>query len=414
MFVPWGATDFGEDVWLLENAIVFGLETLFEAAGADYADLYSQLATASTALAPVSAYSQDQIVDLARRAPANTSCIIDGALLISRDPESNALERAEIAPRLFLQGSNRWEAPDAIVLSGFGAHRLGRDVLLMPDLSEYVHCVTCLFQDVGRPIGVSLSAESAHRHVSITTSWPAFIAFLKAKRAGRTPEEKLGYYRQAIRYDPKFYWPLFNIGQIYKQQTDFATARRFFLKSAEAAPNDHRKLSETLFELGLCSVALGDTKTARRFWNEALASDPNNPTLLVNIAGTYEQEEDFGTAASLHRQAMDLSPDYHKAIVSLARLTAMLGKIDEAIPLYRRALSIEPDDALRQAVLGGCYAAVGDLALARVHFLRASELDPPVLGVRVKSEDDGDDQPAPGDYARQELAAMDRDRRGKR
>jgi len=74
-----------------------------------------------------------------------------------------------------------------------------------------------------------------------------------------------------------------------------------------------------------------------------------------------------------------------------ARLHAMFGHLELAIPLYERALELQPGDALRHSVLGGCYLADGRIDDARAQFERAVEIDP-----------DGD----PGKYAAQELAKM--------
>ena len=109
------------------------------------------------------------------------------------------------------------------------------------------------------------------------------------------------------------------------------------------------------------------------------------------MAGTYEQEEKWAEARQLNQMALDKFPDFHKAIVNLARLHAMMGQLDQAIPLYERALELQPDDALRHSVLGGCYLAADRIEDARVQFERAVEIDP---------ESD------PGKYAQQELTKM--------
>ena len=255
------------------------------------------------------------------------------------------------------------------------------------------------------PLGVELPAYIDAERMRITDSWSAYADFLKGKRLARTVDEKLGYYKQAAREDPKFFWAHFNGGQLHKQQTDYHAARRDFLACAPAAKGDPALLGDTYFELGLCSIFLGDPKTARHFWDEALAYTPENPTLLVNIAGTFEQEEDWNAAVEFHERALALAPDYVKALASIARLKAQQGKIEEAIPLYERALELEPDDPLRYAILGGCYLSLGDHDRARARFERASELDPPGSGRPVRI-DEADAPPPPGEYARQELAKM--------
>ena len=189
-----------------------------------------------------------------------------------------------------------------------------------------------------------------------TRSWPAYVAFLKGKRLARTPETKLGYYEQAIKQDPDFFLALYNSAMLYKTQTDYAMARKRLTRAA-AVTDVPADLGDVYFELGLASIYLGDPKTARNFWEKALEFAPENPALYVNLAGTYEQEENWQEATRLNEQALEVAPDYHKALVSLGRLHAMFGRLELAIPLYERALELSPDDALRRSVLGGCYLA---------------------------------------------------------
>ncbi|MDQ2798080.1 MAG: tetratricopeptide repeat protein, partial [Armatimonadota bacterium] len=117
----------------------------------------------------------------------------------------------------------------------------------------------------------------------------------------------------------------------------------------------------------------------------------DNPALYVNMAGTYEQEENWNEAIRLNEIALEKAPDYHKALVSLGRLHAMFGRLDQSIPLYERALELQPDDALRRSVLGGCYLAADRTEDARAQFEQAVALDPA-----------GD----PGKYAAQELTKL--------
>ncbi len=163
------------------------------------------------------------------------------------------------------------------------------------------------------------------------------------------------------------------------------------LSRAAAVTDNPQDLGDVYFEMGLASIYLGDPKTARNFWEKALEYAPENPALYVNMAGTYEQEENWQEAIRLNETALERSPDYHKAIVSLGRLHAMFGRLDQAIPLYERALELQPDDALRRSVLGGCYLAAERTEEARAQFEQAVALDP-----------DSD----PGKYAAQELEKL--------
>jgi tetratricopeptide (TPR) repeat protein len=414
VLVPWGANDSGEDIWLLENAIAFGLETIFEKSLPDsavqFADLYDQLGAELKRTAVVSPYLESELNALASKTPIDIAGIIDGLISVMRDPATRHVLRAEIAPRMFRLPDRSFVVPDAFVFTSFSSSDAAAGALNVVDQERWhalvIHIAEAMLEPFGRWVPSSVGPES----LRITPSWAAYCAFLKAKRGTKTLEEKIGLYRQATRHDPDFYWARFNSAQLYKQQEDYHSARREFLAAIKGADGDPGLLGDLYFELGLCSIFLGDTKTARKFWDEALTFAPSNPTLLTNIAGTYEQEEDWNRAMELHQQVLQIDPDNYKALVNVARLKAQLGKIDEAIPLYERALSIHPEDPLRHAILGGCYSSQGDEAMARSYFEKASELDP--SGSRVTIHiDEADAPPSPGEYARQELSKLDEEAR---
>src|SRR5579883_2777536 len=289
-FVPWGVTDYGADVWLLDNALVFGIESILEklSPAAQYADLYSQLQGEQSRTAPVPALSETQLLQLSDRAPAATDGIVDGLITVRRDPETGALAEAQIAPRILLLPERRWEAPDAFVFTAFSREAKGRESLEVADPQGFFTLVFRVAEALLASLNVEIPYHSGPEDLQITDSWPAYLDFLKAKRLARTPEEKQGYYRQAIRHDRRFFWALFNSAQIMKAEEDYHGARRQFMECVKAADGDPRLLGDTYFELGLCSIYLGDTKTARNFWDEALRYAPENPSLLVNIGGTYE------------------------------------------------------------------------------------------------------------------------------
>src|SRR5689334_21441802 len=55
-------------------------------------------------------------------------------------------------------------------------------------------------------------------------------------------------------------------------------------------------------------------------------------------------EEDFGAAADLARQVLDIAPDFAAAHAILGRAAAALGQDDEAVRALRQALALEPED----------------------------------------------------------------------
>ena len=384
VFAPWGAAMFGEDVLLFEHGLLFAMETTVEAAGGlAYADIHGQAGGTDKRERPTPPLTEAEVRTLAAR--AGCDALVDGMLSPVRDPTTHALAHMTVSPRLFFPRPNHFQAPPSFTFAAFDPD--GKPEALALDYDLYVALQYRLCRSILEALGRDLPPGFTTDRLQPTPSWDAYLAFLKGKRLARTSETKLGYYEQALRHDPQFFLALFNSAILYKTQTDYHSARNRLLKAASAT-NDPLLLGDTYFELGLCSIYLGDPKTARTFWERAREYGVDNPSLYVNMAGTYEQEENLADAIRLNEEALERFPDHHKAVVNLARLYAMRGQLDRAIPLYERALELQPDDALRHSVLGGCYLAAGRAGEARRQFEEAVRLDP--------ASD-------PGKYARQEL-----------
>ena len=387
VFAPLGADMFGDDILLFEHGILLGLQTAIEAAGGfSYADVHEALGGSDKREQPIPPLTEGEVYALAERAKCDA--LIDGLLHCERDVETGALALVTISLRVFFPATGNFAAPDSLTFTAFDLE--ARPETLELDYDLWIALQYRLGVSLLDTLGVNIPWDFTADTLQVTPSWAAYMAFLKGKRLARTPETKLGYYEQAIQRDPEFFLALYNSAMLYKTQTDYATMRKR-LSRAVSVTTDPKDLGESYFELGLASIYLGDPKTARNFWERALEYAPENPSLYVNMAGTYEQEENWQEATRLNEEALERAPDNHKALVSLGRLHAMFGRLDQAIPLYERALELSPDDALRHSVLGGCYLADGRSEDARAQFQLAVSLDP-----------DGD----PGRYAAQELGNL--------
>ncbi len=372
VFAPFGADMFGDDVLLFEHGLLLALETAVEAAGGfALADVHDSLGGADKKDHPMPPLTEGEVYALAEK--AGCDFLIDGLLACERGAETGALAEITVSLRVFSVRTGTFAAPDALRFAAFDAEAQPETLAVDYDLWIALQFRLCLL--LLDALGVSAPWTWTTDALQQTRSWPAYVAFLKGKRLARTPETKLGYYEQAAKHDPDFFLALYNSAMLYKTQTDYAMARKRLTRAA-AVTDVPADLGDVYFELGLASIYLGDPKTARNFWEKALEYAPENPALYVNLAGTYEQEENWTEATRLNQEALEVAPNYHKALVSLGRLHAMFGRLDLAVPLYERALELSPDDALRRSVLGGCYQAEGRTEDARREFMRAVALDP--------------------------------------
>lgn len=372
VFAPFGSEGCGDDILFFEQSLLFAMQTVTEATGQFlYADIHDKIGGTDKKNQPVPPLSENEVKQLATRAECDA--FIDGMLLCTRNDQTGALTALTVALRVTHTNTGTVTTPEPWSFTAFDP--IGEPDVLRCDFDLLVAYQYRICETLLDALNVPYPAHMSTDLIQVTDNWKAYVLFIKGKRYSQIPETKLGFYEGALREDPNFYWAAYNAGMLYKTQTDYAKARKLFMR-AMALTNDQNELTNLYFELGMCSIYLGDPKTARNFWDKAVELGVNNPSLYVNMGGTFEQEENWNEALRMNEIAVARFPNYHKGVVNLARLHAMFGRLDQAIPLYERALQLQPNDSLRHSILGGCYVASGDTAKAQVHLRRAIELEP--------------------------------------
>ena len=94
------------------------------------------------------------------------------------------------------------------------------------------------------------------------------------------------------------------------------------------------------------------------YYERALARNPLNPVLLVDVARAYALRYRFADAEKLVNQASSLYPDDAKLQMMLGESYAQIQQFDRSIICYRRSIELEPETPKRPQIL---------LELARMH-----------------------------------------------
>jgi tetratricopeptide (TPR) repeat protein len=112
----------------------------------------------------------------------------------------------------------------------------------------------------------------------------------------------------------------------------------------------------------------GDYDEAIWCYERALARDPHNPVLLVDVARAYSLRFRFADAEKLINLAEALYPENAQLQNMLGRSYVMVQRFDRAITCYRRFLQLAPTSPDRTAVLvelARMHERLHDLAAAR-------------------------------------------------
>jgi Flp pilus assembly protein TadD len=161
-----------------------------------------------------------------------------------------------------------------------------------------------------------------------------------------------------------------NLGVETLAAGDTALARAYFLKALEA----DERFSNAWTNLGVAYRLLGELELAEESHLRAMEIDPNGPTAITNLASLYlasgrqEQAEPLLRKVDDHLQR---NPYHH---FRLGRNAAYGGETSTAIRHFKEAIRRMPEEAEFHAALAEAYLQAGDRAGAEASLRRALEL----------------------------------------
>jgi tetratricopeptide (TPR) repeat protein len=120
----------------------------------------------------------------------------------------------------------------------------------------------------------------------------------------------------------------------------------------------------------------GNIARAYDLLEPALRANPDDPRLVMALAGLYDQAGEHDRATSLYRYALTLDNRNLDAYQGMVQASLATGREDEADRYLDEALRIAPDSRKLHVLAGRVAKARGDDGRALRYFRRALELDP--------------------------------------
>ncbi len=172
----------------------------------------------------------------------------------------------------------------------------------------------------------------------MTAGLTTFEGGLTAHRAGRAGEA-IEAYRAAVAENPTLAPAHFNLGQLLREQSDFAGAAEAF----EAAASLRPQAGEAWVNLGICREQLGELDRALAGYLEAIRLDPGSAVAQFNAGNVLRKLGRLQAAAAAFAAAAAGAPDAAEVWLNLGNVQRELGQLAEAITSLERAEAIRPD-----------------------------------------------------------------------
>jgi tetratricopeptide (TPR) repeat protein len=129
--------------------------------------------------------------------------------------------------------------------------------------------------------------------------------------------------------------------------------------------------------IGNLYLEKNDLEAARKYYTQALASDPNFAAAIANTAWVDAQEgKDLDVALSMAQKAKSLEPETPSITDTLAWVMYKRGNYASAMPLLKEAVQKSPDSAEYHYHLGMNLVASGQKVTGKKELEEALRLKP--------------------------------------
>lgn len=112
------------------------------------------------------------------------------------------------------------------------------------------------------------------------------------------------------------------------------------------------------------------------WFEKAAARAPNDPSVILELAATYEQVNQPIKAELLYQKILTQNPQNRAAILGLARVFRVQKEFTKATSLYQKLIVINPQDTEALNGFGWIKAAQNDLTAAKDFFNKALKIQP--------------------------------------
>lgn len=199
-----------------------------------------------------------------------------------------------------------------------------------------------------------------------------------------------------------------NLGEAYLREGKYSAALRELLKAEAMTPGDYFLQSD----LGLAYLYLGETDRAIHHFKKSLAIKDNygparntlgnayaekkewdkaieqykivTSNLLYatpqfpysNLGFAYYHKKEYGLSEKYFKKALDIMPDFDRALYGLAKTYIATGRVPEAVETLELAVAKHPENASLHFELAETYKLKRDYRRAYGSYIQVVQMDP--------------------------------------
>ncbi len=197
-----------------------------------------------------------------------------------------------------------------------------------------------------------------------------------------------GQARRLIARDPENYDAIVTLGNIYRNNEDYASAAKAYERAIDLLKNPDRTQWRVFYYSGISHERLKQWDIAEKHFRRALEISPDEP-MVLNYLGysMIEKKINLTEAMDMVKKAVELRPNDGYIIDSLGWAYYQLGDYEEAVAQIERAVELLPADPIIAEHLGDAYWRVGRKLEAKFQWQHAKDNKPePADLVRIEGK----------------------------
>lgn len=167
------------------------------------------------------------------------------------------------------------------------------------------------------------------------------------------PDQKHRFFTQAVRLDPDFSQPCFELGRMHWNSKNYRIAAGWL----ERVTPDNPRYYEANFLLGLCRYHTAEYEKAQTAFELVVKAVPLNE--VWNNLGAAQSRRNLPEALDSFQKALDGDPNDPAYLFNLGYALWKQGDYEEAADSFRTVLDRTPDDAVAASMLGRCLKKAG-------------------------------------------------------
>jgi tetratricopeptide (TPR) repeat protein len=176
---------------------------------------------------------------------------------------------------------------------------------------------------------------------------------------------------QANALQPQTFEILYNLGEIYLRNGEFANAEVTLKRALKLKPES----PEALYLLGQIYAEQSKPVDALDVLVRAHKLAPENPDIIYSLARVSMSQNYYEDSIPLLESGLKIAPQRADLRAALGESYFMSGKVEKAIEEFKQLIELDPS-ARSYALIGLCYRQLGRFDEARKYFQEGLKKDP--------------------------------------